>query len=376
MNSLRHVILWLKTKILLLLLYIRFSRAKESMVFSNECLIFSSELKYKCSSILFEDNNQTIKEDEINLPAAHVCLIKNIVLKGDEAIGIVKNKFILYDSVLAIEGCLYHSNIKKIVTKIQNPRILNVKYGFSLLNAWSESYYHWIIECLPLLEGYELFCKKNNIESKIIVGKTPQSFQIETLGLLGYTSENFIYWDFDIANINNFITSSVRRYRYQKHQYVIDPRAITWLRNKVLQKSTNLLNEDIFHSQYIYISRNKAGSRRVINESDVFQDLAQMGFKMFYLEDLNFYEQLNLFYHAKCIIAPHGAGLTNLIFSKDGKVIELFGPQRYLLSDYYKLSKIVELSYHFFVEKAIGLDLEVDKQRLISYVKSEIINKK
>lgn len=50
-----------------------------------------------------------------------------------------------------------------------------------------------------------------------------------------------------------------------------------------------------------------------------------MGFVPYVLEDLDFADQVRLFAQAEFIIAPHGGGVTNIIFSKNLSLIELFG---------------------------------------------------
>ncbi|WNN91858.1 glycosyltransferase family 61 protein [Gloeocapsopsis dulcis] len=53
--------------------------------------------------------------------------------------------------------------------------------------------------------------------------------------------------------------------------------------------------------------------------------LAKFGFVSYVLEDMNLADEVKLFSQAKIVIAPHGAGLTNIIFSQNLTLIELFG---------------------------------------------------
>ncbi|NOG52157.1 MAG: glycosyltransferase family 61 protein [Chloroflexi bacterium] len=76
----------------------------------------------------------------------------------------------------------------------------------------------------------------------------------------------------------------------------------------------------------LYISRSKARRRRVLNESAVIALLAPLGFEAFTLEDLSVAEQVRLFAGAEAVVAPHGSGLTNLVFGQGIKVIELHTP--------------------------------------------------
>jgi len=78
----------------------------------------------------------------------------------------------------------------------------------------------------------------------------------------------------------------------------------------------------------IYISRERASKRKIINSLDFETTLKQHGVHTLYLEDLGAIEQMAYFYHASLIISPHGAGLTNILFCKENtKVIELRTPR-------------------------------------------------
>ena len=97
-------------------------------------------------------------------------------------------------------------------------------------------------------------------------------------------------------------------------------------------------------SERIYISRRGADSRRVLNEEALMDALRPLGFTCYQMETLCQEEQIRLFVHAECVVSPHGAGLTNLLFSPSASVIELFG-SRYVVPHYYLLTKALGLRY-------------------------------
>ena len=67
----------------------------------------------------------------------------------------------------------------------------------------------------------------------------------------------------------------------------------------------------------IYLSRAKQKSRKIINEIEFYGSLRDHGFRRIFLEDYSFENQIQLFNNAEYIIAPHGAGLTNIVFCKN-----------------------------------------------------------
>lgn len=107
-------------------------------------------------------------------------------------------------------------------------------------------------------------------------------------------------------------------------------------------------------SNMIYISRKyiDANSQRcVLNEEELLRKLAPYGFKRYYLEDMSINKQIELFYDAKFVIAPHGAGLTNIIFSEAINVLEMF-PGSCLLPHYYFLSRSLGHNYKYLCSKS------------------------
>jgi capsular polysaccharide biosynthesis protein len=82
---------------------------------------------------------------------------------------------------------------------------------------------------------------------------------------------------------------------------------VEWLRQRLLPASCR-------GHRRIYISRNDASSRRIVNEADLIKELTP-------LAETDFPHQVRLFNKASVIIAPHGAGLTNCVFAPSGAVI-------------------------------------------------------
>lgn len=79
----------------------------------------------------------------------------------------------------------------------------------------------------------------------------------------------------------------------------------------------------------IYVSRKDSRQRIMKNESKLEQLLTSFGFVAVVMSDYTPREQMELFAGAETIIAPHGAALTNLIFSRSElTLIEIFSPHR------------------------------------------------
>ena len=70
----------------------------------------------------------------------------------------------------------------------------------------------------------------------------------------------------------------------------------------------------------IYISRSNA-SRALSSEAQLEDLLAADGFAIIHPETLSWSEQIFLFQNARVVVGPHGAGLSNLVFSPPGAVL-------------------------------------------------------
>ncbi|MBS1503568.1 MAG: glycosyltransferase family 61 protein [Bacteroidetes bacterium] len=74
----------------------------------------------------------------------------------------------------------------------------------------------------------------------------------------------------------------------------------------------------------LYVSRELAKRRKVINEPEVVDTLKSHGFTVFHPEKFTFLEQVAIFSKAKYLVGEHGSGLTNLLFMPaNSSVLEL-----------------------------------------------------
>ena len=78
----------------------------------------------------------------------------------------------------------------------------------------------------------------------------------------------------------------------------------------------------------LYISRKDAAVRRLENEDAVVERLETMGFRSVRLGEMPLSEQMEVVAGADVIVAPHGMGLTHILFHRGRpKILELFNPE-------------------------------------------------
>ncbi len=106
----------------------------------------------------------------------------------------------------------------------------------------------------------------------------------------------------------------------------------------------------------IYISRNDARLRRVLNEGELLRELHARGFERTALGRMPLARQVALFINAEFVAAPHGAGLTHIAWCKPGTRVAEFFPEpragrkvRNYLPDFWCISSQRGLSHscHF-----------------------------
>jgi hypothetical protein len=69
------------------------------------------------------------------------------------------------------------------------------------------------------------------------------------------------------------------------------------------------------------------------------------------------------------VIAPHGAGLTNIIWAQNAAIVELFGPPSHVRPDYFQLARANGLQYGFLMCDFTERDLVVDSEKLLNLLK-------
>jgi capsular polysaccharide biosynthesis protein len=236
-----------------------------------------------------------------------------------------------------------------------------------IFDYWSNSIFHWMCDALPRLEAM-----KEKAKDCILL--IPENYE--------YT---YIH-----ASLKAYKTKGV--YRMPLNSYVkcktllapdqitvsgeIRPQNLRSVRNTLLEYYQPLFKH-AFTQSNIYISRNKAKYRKVINEEELIPLLIEYNFSIVYFEDLDFTEQVECCYHARNIISIHGANLTNIVFMKaKGNVLEFRKNNDPDNNYFYEIADSVGCNYYYqnceTIDNVPGynfFDLKVDKTALEENIK-------
>ena len=222
------------------------------------------------------------------------------------------------------------------------------------------NFYHWMFNEIVRFDLlFRSGIATDKIDKFVFHRLLQLPFQQETLKILGIPNSKILETTFyPYIKAKNLIVPSPTSEPFPSKW------ACNFLRNKFLPRVSK-----VDQLKYIYISRKKASKRNVINEEELVTFLEGCGFQTVILESLSFLEQVALFSQAKVVIAPHGAGLTNVVFCNPGtKVVEII-PASIELVLYQLISYHCDLEYYSIVG-----DEPDDSSKLPSNRRNIIVN--
>ncbi len=209
------------------------------------------------------------------------------------------------------------------------------------------NYYHFLVDVLPriyLLKHSRFWSEIDLIYTNKLL---PGLQKLKPLLSLAGLREKSIFWASTYSHIRAPSVTATSLTGLPGMSYVKPRWVFEFLRSTYLP----LAKSPETPRPKLYISRSRARFRRVLNEAEVLDYLMPLGYQPVWLEDLSFADQVGLFQQAEQVIAPHGAGLANLIWCQPGaKVIEFFSPQ-YLPPCYWVIARQIGLAYGYLVGK-------------------------
>lgn len=215
------------------------------------------------------------------------------------------------------EGRNYSFSLRdRTRAKLFNSRANTCDYnlGYAFTGPWVNNYYHFIIDyCLK----YNELSRNGVIDERynIIYHNKMRKWQLEYYGFLGIDENRLVGSRDTPLHVNKLLIGSS-----QRHRFAVSNLAIQGFKNTIFSRLDFDVNKP---NKRFYLSRRNARVRRILNEDEVVSFLKFHGFQIIQPETLSLTDQIKLFAEAEVIVAPHGAGLTNIIFSKLPKIVEL-----------------------------------------------------
>jgi tetratricopeptide (TPR) repeat protein/capsular polysaccharide biosynthesis protein len=284
------------------------------------------------------DSNNRFGAHQTHSRKAFVALLPN----GRAWADVVTTAAITSDNKLVADismGCA-----ELVITSDKLPPAEHIDGTVAFLSArWGgAAYFHWMFD---VITRFDLLQRSGLIDSidKFVVNACDAAYQQETLNILGIPQEQLLEsrCSFHIT-ADKLIVPSIS----YDGAGAVSKWKCEYLKQTFLNKN-NLPNTE--YSERIYISRGQASYRRIVNDDEVVNYLQQFGFRSVKLETMSVAEQADCLAAAKVVVAPHGAGLTNLVFCNPGtKVIEIFSPI-YVPSCYRTISNLCGLEHYYLI---------------------------
>lgn len=289
-------------------------------------------------------------EFEKKIQETHLLEISNGIVLNDYIVaGISLKKYLAYSQIHPVS---YKFIIKRFL--LLRNGFKTIKEGIWITDNWSSGYFHWLTDALPRL----LASRRINETYPVLL---PEQYE-----QIGYVRESLNLIGASVLFYKNSVPSIVKKLLLVSHT------ADTGNYNGLL---INELREKLLASysargeRKIFISRLKASKRKIINETEVVDYLRSNSWEIHYFEDYSLGKQIGIMAETKYLIGLHGAGLTNMLFMRQGgKVLELRNENDSHNNCYFSLASELAIDYHyqlnqgdkadtFFVNVTVNMDV-------------------
>jgi capsular polysaccharide biosynthesis protein len=240
-------------------------------------------------------------------------------------------------------------------------------------------FYHYIVLELSLLRNLSKFPYEDKIYIHIPhLKKYNQDYMYEAIK----------YFEPDVELVENIDNiSKYNRHIISDHEPLINDdrnmvckEAILYLRDIFLRKIQYTIEE----KNYVFITREdsellsnniKIKRRQILNESELYEPLKSLGFKIIKLQDLSFSEKIKIFQTAALIVGPEGSNLTlSLVANKKAKIVSICYENSYLEHTKHIANQLdIDFTFYSNVER-ISITEDGDKHNAKSMSDNMIIN--
>lgn len=302
---------------------------------------------------VFPDSDQSYlvaPHDQYTFPDIFIATINNAITYGGTNLILADGEVVchdLYDFACDYTSEEYHGRTlidpksSRIRWLLYDEAPEPIPVAATFVDACASNYAHWMTEVLPRIV---LFCAedrfrgvpivvndglhKNIMESLFLVGGTEH--EIITLPIGRALAVNELY----LTSVAGYVPFERRTRKLSGHSHGrFSPRAFEMLR-KHLGALGQKTEKEVWPEK-IFLRR-ISGTRKVTNMAELEKLLFAQGYVIVEPENLTFLRQIQLFSHAKEIVSPSGAALSNAIVCKPGaQVAVLMGKHEDMIYRYW-----------------------------------------
>ena len=239
-----------------------------------------------------------------------------------------------YNHIFTKEFNLNFQKNKKNFTVFENVVVLGSSPG--------NDYYRNLLTFIPRL--FFITEKKINLAIHRQTSNKVREFLKNILKARGIEIKKFVYLD---DNFYFFKNSTILQFFTKR------------IGMKILNK---IFYNKIKKNMRIYITRKNAHYRKIINESDIIDELKLKNFKIIDLDNMSIDNQIDIFSSSEIIVSPASSGLANIVFCKAGtKVYEIIPKYKHRYENefkrrYFKICQILGFKYYTIPSDPVPVD--------------------
>ena len=195
---------------------------------------------------------------------------------------------------------------------------------------------HWLTAHLPKL----LLLRSRGELGDVLLPQQRPSVVDASLRMLGFDPDEFATFENEVTlEVDELTVLETDRFR---------PELLHLVREALPTTSTAAPH------RRVYISRANATRRRLLNEDQVWRLLERAGFERVFMEELPFDDQVRLMGETAVLAAPHGAGLTNMMFCRPGTHVLEIADLGFPNPNFYALASALDHPYWLVSAEPVG----------------------
>ena len=232
-------------------------------------------------------------------------------------------------------GRVFHA---KLARAAEDPRAVDIDADALVVgNYHYQNYYHWLFQGLSVI----LDAQHRGGPLPTLLVPPLNGWRRESLELVGVDPDACVE-----LHENTVVRPGVVLYScFSTEAFSLCPHArLVSLFDRFAERVA--AEQDGPRDELVYISRANSARRKLVNEPELIQALSERGFVEHRLEDLSLSQQIVLFRNAEHVVAPHGAGLANLLFAgRCRSVTEIF-PTNYVNRCFFHICQAKGIDHH------------------------------
>lgn len=204
------------------------------------------------------------------------------------------------------------------------------------------NYYHFLFDSIARYGVFEECLPDVRVDAIVVPHQT--RYQRELLALAGITGRFIQPRRGRTVSADRLLVPSNPNWALHA-----PPSMVTWLRDRLRPTGS------VESPQRLYLTRGDVPrTRRYVQEAQLWPGLERRGFVRLDPGKLSVQEQIDVFHRAQVIVSPHGAALTNVVFSDPTvRVLELFAAT-YVHLGLWSICQALGASYRYLIADEPG----------------------